>query len=359
MKNRRNSLLVGEFVLVLMAGCTYEMPTAQVVVDGQGGSGGSGGATSSSSSVAMGTPEDCLDGKDNDEDGAVDCADSDCGSGFACMDVPPKGWSLVVVERGNGEPPANLGCANDDNPEIVYTGPVGPAECEACTCGPLEGTTCRPRNLSCFAESPSCGGTAKNLTNLVSMAECTKPDLGGAVTISCRVPGNPIVDEAGGCAPSITDFSNKYPWTGWLKACPANAAGGSGCAGGVCLPKQPAGTSVCIRKDGSHDCPAGWMGTEAFANVKDDRACAECTCTPKPQCVGGGYEFFDHNDCTLGGAGSVLILNSTCVDAMTFPDSDSWSFRQILPTSGGSCMAGGGEPVGAVVPDDPVTFCCK
>lgn len=362
MKNRTISLFAIEFVLALMVGCTYEMPTADVLVDGQGGAGGSGGnvsASSSSSGVSMGGPEECLDGKDNDEDGAADCADSDCTDGFACTDIVPDGWSLVLAERGAGEPPADPVCLDGQKPEIVYTGPVGPAECEACACGPLEGAACRPRALTCFADSPMCGGTAKSLTSAVIAAECTKPDLGGATTISCRVPGIPMVDQPGGCTPSIADFPNKYPWSGWIKACPATMPGGSGCAGGVCLPKLPAGTSACIRKDGSNTCPSGWTGTEAYLNVKDDRACAECTCTPDAQCTGGGYEFFDYNDCTPGGAGSVMILGPTCVDGYNFPDSDSWSFRQILPTPSGSCFAAGGEPVGSVVPADPVTFCCK
>lgn len=362
MKNRKLSLLPIAFVLALIVdGCTYELPTAEVLVDGPGGSGGTGGTggvTVSSSSSSMIPAEDCLDGIDNDEDGAVDCADSDCSDGFTCTDVLPDGWTRVFVERGNGEPPAEGACANGEKPEILFTGPAGPAKCDACECGTLEGTICRPRVLNCFLNSATCGTSATNMTNTVGGADCTKPDLGGAISVSCRVPGQAQVDQAGSCTPSIADFPNKYPWTGWVRSCLDTTPEGGGCVGGTCIPKPASGSSTCIRKDGSEVCPAGWAGTETYASAKDDRACSECTCTPKPQCTGGGYEFFDYNNCDSNGA-VMSIMDATCRDMTNYPDLDSWSVKRFLPEASGSCLVGGGAPVGSVVPEKPVTFCCK
>jgi hypothetical protein len=356
MKNLATYSLSSALVLALIAtACTYEMPTVGQAVGGQGGSGGNASSSSSSSGLV----EDCLDGMDNDEDGAIDCADSDCTDGFTCTEVLPDGWTKVTVETGNGEPPPEELCANGDKPETLFTGPAGAAECEACECGTLEGTTCRPRSLVCFPYSGTCNSTNTSFTSVVSAAECTKPDLFGAQSISCRVPGMPIVDEIGECLPSVADFANKYPWTGWVRACPDETVGGGGCLVGSCIPKPGPGVSTCIRKDGSELCPAGWNAIEAYAKATDDRSCGVCTCTPEAQCSGGGYEFFDFNDCIPGGTPSVTIVDSTCQDATNLPDLDSWSIRRILPEPSGSCVASGGEPLGSVVPENPVTICCK
>jgi hypothetical protein len=359
MNNRGFSWLVGAIVLALIAtACTYEMPTASVLVDEQGGSGGTGGANSSSSGP-MGSQEDCLDGIDNDEDGAIDCADSDCIEGFTCEEVLPEGWTRVLVEYGVGEPPAEVPCASGDIPETLFTNPAGPAECDACECGPLEGTTCRPRSLVCFPNSSTCSGTNLSLTAEVAAAECTKPYLNDATTISCRVPGQPNVDQKGGCEPTVADFSNKYSWNGWVRACPDKTPQGGGCLVGSCIPKSTPGTSTCIRKDGPAACPDGWTTTEAYASALDDRGCSECTCTPEAQCIGGGYEFIDFDSCDMSGSPTVTILGSTCMDATNLPDSGTWSIMQILPDASGSCVAGGGAPTGSVVPEKPITFCCK
>jgi len=349
------SWLVGAVVLALIASaCTYEMPTTEVALDEQGGA---GGATSSSSGP-MGPTEDCLDGIDNDEDGAIDCADPDCTDGFTCTEALPDGWTRVLLERGDGEPPAEVPCANGDTPETLFANPAGPPECDACACGPIEGGTCQLPGLMCFVNTSNCSGSGIDLTKEVIAADCTKPDLAGAATISCQLTKPAAVDQGGTCAPSIADFANKSPWTGWVRACPLTTAG-AGCQDGVCLPKSSASSLTCIRKTGSDTCPAGWNQLEAYGNAKDDRACGECRCEPAPECVGGGYEFYDFDSCTPGGAGIVNVVDTACTDGFDLPDLTTWSFKQILPEAAGSCIPSGGEPTGSVVGTDPVTFCCK
>ena len=354
MKTKGLFWLVAGFVPALfVVGCTYDVPTVEVAL------GGSGGA-SSSSGEPMGPVEDCLDGIDNDEDGAIDCADADCTAGFTCLEIIPDGWTRVILQRGNGIPPAATPCADGTTPELLFTDPAGPAECAACSCGPLAGTTCNLPGLLCFQNSATCAGTALDLTSQVVAAECSKPDLGGAATISCQLYGKNVVNEMGECAPSIADFPNKDPWLGWVRACPfATAEGGGGCVGGACIPKPEAGFSTCIRKTGTDICPAGWNGVEAYASVKDERGCAACSCTPSARCGQGGYEFYDFDFCQMGGAGFVTILDETCTDGFDLPDLTTWSIRQVPPVGGGSCLPAGGEATGAVVPLGPVTFCCQ
>ncbi|HRI72744.1 MAG TPA: hypothetical protein PK156_51260, partial [Polyangium sp.] len=96
--------------------------------------GGNGGATSASSSGngGMGSSEDCNDGSDNDGDGKIDCADSDCGAIFACAAPAPNGWSYVrILQTTFGGTPEN--CAGGMAPQVLYEGPNA-AECNMCTC---------------------------------------------------------------------------------------------------------------------------------------------------------------------------------------------------------------------------------
>ena len=61
------------FVSLSVAACAEETVAGRS--SGGGGGGGGGGAAA----------ENCLDGVDNDLDGSIDCADSDCGAAGACQ----------------------------------------------------------------------------------------------------------------------------------------------------------------------------------------------------------------------------------------------------------------------------------
>lgn len=327
---------------------------------GVGGQGGSAGQTSSSSGGPV-DPEDCLDGIDNDKDGAVDCADDDCAVGFTCTDAPPDGWSSVALERGMGAPPGATPCDNGATPEVLFAGPAGAAECTACTCGDLMGTTCNPPALTCYVGSQGCNFGQQNWTDDFPNGDCAKPDIGLAGSLSCRLTGPASVAEPGSCAPSKSDFPNKDTWMGWVQSCAVKTGTGGCAAGTVCAPKPGPTQSLCIRQDGQNACPAGWATVvEAYVDAKDDRACADCSCAAAPTCTGGTYEVFDLDGCAAGGSSNpVAIDNNTCRNVSGQLDSDSWSVKRNPPTAGGNCTPAGGEPLGSVQPTGPVTFCCK
>ncbi|HMY20369.1 MAG TPA: hypothetical protein PKA58_28785 [Polyangium sp.] len=349
MNHRSVSRLGAAFVLALVtADCTYEMPTAVTSDGGHGGAGGSGG-----------TVEICNDGSDNDKDGAIDCADTDCNDGFVCTDALAPGWTRVTLERGDGVPPAVMACPGGATPETLYTNPAGPAECTTCTCGPLDGTTCSPPSVICNLFSMICAaGKEVDWTNDFGGATCIKPDLQGALLVSCRLSGTAAVAAPGTCTPSIADFPNKAPWNGWVRACPIQMEGG-GCGDEACIPKPVSPQSTCIRKEGQNECPTGWTKIDAYTSVMDNRACSECTCAPAAECKGGSYVFHDYDDCTPGGDGTTDLSAGSCHDVSLAADSGTWSISRIPPTVIGACSPQGGNPIGSVVSAGPVTFCCK
>jgi len=326
-----------------------------------GGQGGSGGQTSSSSSSGGPVdPEDCLDGLDNDKDGNIDCADSDCTVGFTCTDEPPQGWSSVALEQGMGAPPVATPCDGGAKPEELLTGPAGPPECSACSCGPLMGTTCKAPPLACFVGSVGCNLGQQDWTDDFPNGDCAKPDIGFAVTLSCRLTGMASVAEPGSCAPSMSDFPNKDTWAGWANACAVKTSAGGCAAGTVCAPKPGASQSLCVRHDGQHACPAGWTNVDAYSGATDDRTCADCSCTASATCTGGTYQVFDLDGCAPGGSSNpITIDNMMCRNVSGQLDSNSWSVRRNPPVVGGNCAAQGGEPKGSVQPTGAVTFCCK
>ncbi|HRI71197.1 MAG TPA: hypothetical protein PK156_43490 [Polyangium sp.] len=339
---------------------------------GQGGngsaSGGQGGASSSSSGQGgggqgggqTGGGENCLDGLDNDMDGAIDCADSDCLAGFTCTDEPPSGWTPVLLDQGMGAAPTAMPCADGTTPESLFTGPAGPAECVACTCGALAGNTCTNAGLLCFPGSNNCGsGQQQDWTNNFANGNCAKPDIGVVFSFSCRLANSTMVDQAGSCPPSAADFTNKDMWAGWVQACGTTTSTG-GCGNkSVCTPKPTGTQSLCIRQDGLQMCPGGWTAVEAYAGGTDDRTCSDCTCASNATCTGGTYQVFDSNNCDPNGGNPVAIDNNTCRNVYSQIDFGTWSVLKNPAVPGGSCTPQGGAPMGSVQPQGPVTFCCK
>jgi len=337
-------------------------PSGSSSSSGQGGSAGqstSSSSSSSSSSSGSGMPEDCLDGLDNDLDGDIDCADSDCTTGFTCTDEAPTGWTSVALEQGMGAAPMPMPCPDGTIEESLFTGPAGPAECSACTCGALAGNTCNAPTIACFPGSNNCGSGQQDWTNNFANGNCAKPDIGFTGSLSCRLTSAATVGQSGACPPSMSDFGNKDTWAGWVQSCGIKTGNGGCGTGKVCTAKPLDTQSLCIRQDGQQMCPGGWNPVEAYLGGVDDRSCAACSCTSNASCTGGTYQVFDSNGCAAGGDNPITIDNNTCRNVSALIDFGSWSIQRNPPMAGGSCTPQGGEPTGSVQPKGPVTFCCK
>ncbi len=323
------------------------------------GQASSSGQTSSSSSSGSGMTEDCLDGVDNDLDGNIDCADADCMTGFICTDDAPDGWTAVALEQGPGAPPAPVPCDSGALPESLFIGPAGPAECSACSCGSLAGNTCNAPGLSCFVGSNNCGNGQQDWTGNFANGNCAKPDIGFAISLSCRLSSATTVGQPGSCPPSTSDFPNKESWVGWVEACAIKTNTGGCTSGTVCAPKPTGTQSLCVRRDGQQTCPSGWNSVEAYTDATDDRSCGACSCMANPTCTNGTYQVFDSNNCDPNGGNPVTIDNNMCRNVSGQTDFGTWSVKKNPPAAGGACAAQGGGAQGSMQPKGPVTFCCK
>lgn len=337
-----------------------------------GGGAGAGPATggSSTTTAAGGTTasgdEDCMDGADNDGDGAIDCADSDCTPGFECVPAVPGGWTGYFHISRTDYPTLPPPCAGGDEPTLFHAGPAGPAECTACSCGAVSGAACSPPAFSCYTNSTTCGSGEVDLTAALQDGQCHKPanQIGAAFALSCAITEPSQVLANGKCEPSAADFPNKAPWQNEVGACEQPTGGGCE-SGQMCAPKASGnmGDGLCVQKEGDAACPAGAFSkkVQVYKDGTDGRSCAACTCGDSATtCNGGAYTVFDSNNCdNQGNDPPIPVDSSTCKNVTALLDVNSWSMQATLPKPQGNCPPAGGEPQGAFSPTGPVTFCCQ
>src|SRR5262249_19072457 len=113
---------------------------------GNAGTAGQGGTSTTTSvgggGTSTGQTEDCPDGVDNDGDGDADCADSDCKPDYQCVPSVPNGWEGYYQVSRTDYPTPPGACDGGAMPQVYFAGPAGPPQCDACTCGDLQGGSC-------------------------------------------------------------------------------------------------------------------------------------------------------------------------------------------------------------------------
>jgi hypothetical protein len=350
---------------------------------GVGGSSGSGaGATSGSgagasagsgASGAGGTgPENCLDGKDNDGNDLVDCADPACKSGYECDPAVPSGWQgyyrlFGQTNDASAQPP--IPCPDGSQPTRMYTNPAA-AACSQCQCGAVTGAQCSGPNISCSTTARDCGGAADWTANIPD-SNCHKN--GNPTLLSCEVPQSTVTNP-GTCAPSGGTYTNaSHEFDDLVDVCGGTQAGGGCSTGAACVPRASGeyAAYLCIQKAGDStqvpNCPAGW-GTKpfivAYQSGVDQRGCSPCQCTPTGEsCNAAAYTFYDESDCTTCSVGcdNPITVSTACQDVTELLDGNTWSAKLTVAPSlvGGSCAPSGGQPTGSVQGQGAMTFCCQ
>ena len=318
-----------------------------------GGQGGSGGVSD----------EDCLDGADNDQDGAVDCEDSDCNVGYECVDSPVDGWTgyarVQQVDYPAASPPEP--CPDGSMPAIYLVGEAGPAACASCACD-WTGAECTAPELRCWFNSGICGGPAEIVSQLTGNACVPTPPTPSQNYGVCQL-GNPAqVANPGTCSALGGEITNPLPWQKEVRVC-GGAAGGGCDAGQACAPKAPTGfePAVCMTQAGDHACPAGWTGVDIDAydeDFTDDRACTGCGCdTATVTCTGGKYTLYDDSNCNPAGSNPIDV-GFICMNASNHLDNDLFSYRPFPGTpQDGICNAS--APTGALQKSGGTQICCQ
>ncbi len=324
----------------------------------------------------MAVAEDCLNGADDDGDGAIDCKDTDCNAGFSCVESVPVGWmGLVALFEGMPaqEPtcPAAFPGATPYKGNNTLNAPA--ATCGACTCGAPMGQTCDLPDLLQVMNQP-CGGMATTAAPLPVPANwqgaCYGPSGwpggltcdGGTCNASVTAPKAVVTGgscAASGGAPTLPPVS----WSMLGKAC-GDAPTGGGCgASSVCQPKAaaPFGAGLCIYKAGDNACPAGSFSQKHvyYEGVTDTRSCGACSCAAPngSACDATISVYTDAANNTCSTVGTSFPAGG-CGNLAGNPPVKGRKATITTPPTGGSCMPGVSVPGGSVMPTNATTFCC-
>jgi hypothetical protein len=315
--------------------------------------------------------ENCTNGVDDDGDGNIDCADSDCGGqGFTCVAPPPAGWTGPVAfhEGQFGLFPA----CGTNYPSVAYDGKGGNVTCQQVTCSdcsyshPTTPGKCSPPPVAGYYADAMCA----TLTSKMALpVDCAQAPAAGTLF---RVPATPIVATPGTCAPSGGAVATRPTptWATSARACGGAGLTAAGCAAGaLCAP--PAGngfeSKLCVLASGNLVCPSGYQGLRRLyhGGALDSRTCQACSTQPAvgEDCT-GSVEFYS----------SLIITREICskenlkaayklpIVACTKTVGTAFQYHDVV--TGGSCpgpIPDPADPNGTCAPDDTTltTVCCQ
>ncbi len=215
------------------------------------GVGGAGGASTTTTTGAGGSQPaleaDCLNGVDDDLDGAVDCADTDCQSaGFQCVAVPAGAIGVFVSGKG--------GC---------------PAGTQARSFGSCAGAAC-----SCSATSAPC---SFQLTRW-NFDDCASGQPSGLKTNDGCYYVNVGTNSAFLGTSTPTGATSCVPEAAAVPATSramCEVVAGAGCAGGGCLSPAVGLDDACALLPAGSACPAPF---DAYSEAVADFGGAACNC---------------------------------------------------------------------------------
>ncbi|WP_437577918.1 hypothetical protein [Sorangium sp. So ce887] len=317
---------------------------------GSGGAGGDGGGQVTTASTGGSGAEHCLNGDDDDGDGAVDCADDDCG-GFACVAVPEDWQGPGILYQGPEA--ADVACP-EGLPTRVDVGGLDvldtPATCSPCSCG-APTVACETPAVTVYG-GDECDGAS--LTLPVESENCI--DLGDGFQPGSYSAGAPDVDSAT-CPASGGEATLPPPRFGTEGVVCAPGPDTGGCAAAeVCAPREidaPFEQGVCIWREGERRCPDEFGERHVFASsVIDDRDCTPCTCDASGVACAATLTLFERSRCRT--PVETVSFNGTCAG-----DPPPAASVSLEVTGAGSCQPRGGAPRGEIEEgEDRITVCC-
>jgi hypothetical protein len=293
------------------------------------------------------------DGIDDDGAGGSSSADDDgtgpapvsCDEGLTCAAFPAEGWFGPVARRhvdAGASPPSCPEPIGQAGPVLAenFTVPAA-TECD-CDCAATGLDSCNGVVTLDDTEECSCDGGCD-----VEFSEnCVNVEVPGfAQYINLSDPGGIA------CAPAVTATIPEVAPTGTMATC-GIAGTAATCDGGVCMPPIPEGFEGgwCIHREGELDCPPGPYSEQivVWGGLDDTRGCSECMCGDPPPCASTLLQVFAEPDCEGMPVTTVPNVFFGCSAA------EGMSLRGVA-----DCVVEDSpSPIGAVVPRDPVTFCC-
>jgi hypothetical protein len=344
-------------LVALAAGCTKD--TASDVTTATASAGDDSASIDDSASASdsgSASADDDDDGGSDDGSsgpaGSSDGADSssgevgECGAEGQCGAPAPIGWfgPAIFARVLDVAPPPDCPAAFGAAGPTVLEGwnDPGPAVCE-CECSLSADLACSSSVYSYSNASCSQGGYYSPVTT-----GCTNFDISGGVYFYSYVQNFPT------CMQQSNDFLPPAQWDASIRSCKLEAEPTVACGdGGVCLPIVPEGfePAMCIYADGDQACPPGAYSNKLsfFSNYEDTRACSSCSCGAAPSTC-QPMQVYEQPDCE-GLPVTEVMPNGSCTPAT------GASVAQAIDES--SCpVTSAAEPMGAIAPIGPFTFCC-
>jgi hypothetical protein len=325
--------------------------------------------------------ENCQNGSDDDRDGNVDCADSDCTPKYACASLP-SGWQgPVAIWAGNVGAAPSCSASGGYSTQFLAANAglvVPPYACPSCACSKSTGMYCDDLLFDLFDTTDCTGSNFWNELSAPINGGCDDWTLCDAnpSAQSAKLSGTPSSYVHGTCTPS--QAAPQFPATSWtseVRGCGSPASSGGGCGIGQCFPKPsaPFGAALCIFRAGIASCPADYPvqrpagNQQYYQSVLDGRSCTACSCDP--QC-GGTVSVYTTPTCSSGtGTPIKQSGGDTCVQIPADTTQSGVSgggcsamrdTRALQWTSGGPvCAASASDVRGAPTPESPVTVCCQ
>ncbi len=247
-------------------------------------------------------------------------------------------------------------------------------KCPACACGPSE-TTCKGP-LGWDAVAAPCADTAgasavpfdapENWNGICSTTAKIQADKMCAGSIPCAqsVIVQPPQATGEACKP-MTVGEGTRPEPDWMTLA-------RGCQVDFSDTPEPGECNVkydstgfyrlCKRLENPTDeCPGEYSDRhELFHSSTDERTCSPCTCgTPQGGACTVKVGAFSDEDCGSQ-AGSAYASSDGPAICFDVPDGTALLGKtsESATSSPGECAPSGGEPMGQVIPAQPVTWCC-
>ena len=300
-----------------------------------------------------GGAEDCANGKDDNCDGLIDCADPVCqNAGYECVALP-AGWSgpVALASVAGGNFPSCTG-SYATPAQQGHDGTAGSAATCGCSCGGPTNVSCNTGIGVSYYTNGGCT-TANGGANLPNVGFCvTTGDSSNTGVEGDTQPAGyngDCTSTPSKTVPAIT-YSNSYT------ACSYDGpADTGGCTSAQCV-QGPAGGKTCVYEAGDNACPATTytVKTLFYTGDTDTRSCSTCTCTATAATCTGTINVYSGGSCT----GSLLATVTTNEACSSAPGALS-SVATAVNTNPGTCGNNGtGGPTGSVTATSPITVCC-
>jgi hypothetical protein len=326
--------------------CVGNDPSHDPLADAGTGGGGAGGRDAGDAGPCVDAgAEDCFNNRDDDCDGDMDCADSQCASPAQCVPEGPANGVLGTLLAAGAST-----CPTGYTARTLRRGLDAEVACNGCSCV-IQRSTC-DAGIYGYGSYP-CGPTqyqfATPLYNTFS-DRCSAVPAGANVHFySLRSTTE--------CTPAGTGTPPAPSWGETRTYCAANRVGGGCAAGARCVPR--ATTSACALTTGATTCGAGYPTTSGgtwYSAFTDTRTCT-CLCGNGFGTCPGYIEAFSDGACA--GPGTTQLGNgaegSACGLGFGLQSAIIRPTAAIPNTPCPTQFTGDG----ALTPTGPQTVCCR